>query len=371
MKNTDIATQRLRHQSLTGAKYDTANQVVSALAAVQAQDYAGAKWALGLRMQRATDDDIEQAFTSGAILRTHLLRPTWHFVTPADIRWLLALTAPRVHAANAYMYQRSGLDSAVLKRSRAILEKTLRGGQQLTRDELRDAYRRAGLSPEVDLRVTYLLMHAELEGLICSGARRGKQFTYALLEERVPPAKALDREEALAELSRRYYLTRGPATAHDFAKWSGLTVSDARRGIAAIHPHLSEVQIDGQTYWLSNSAPAPTPRAPARTAHLLSIYDEYISSYKDRSMLGDPDRAQQLMSMGNDLTAILLLNGRIAGTWKRSLAKDQVLVRLSPFVAPTAAETRVIAAEAQRYGDFLNRALALEYVVDSKSKRQG
>jgi hypothetical protein len=178
--------------------------VVSYLGAVQAQDYAGAKWALGQRIQNATDAAIDQSFNAGEILRTHLMRPTWHFVTPADIRWMLMLTAPRVHAANAFMYRNLELDEVALKKSNATLEKGLQGGKQLTRSELASVFREAGIIAD-GLRMGYFLMYAELVGLLCSGPRRGKQFTYALLEERAPKVKPLGHDEALAELVSRYF----------------------------------------------------------------------------------------------------------------------------------------------------------------------
>jgi Winged helix DNA-binding domain len=175
------------------------------LGAVQAQDFAAAKWALGLRLQGVTDDDIEQAFIDGAILHTHVMRPTWHFVSPADIRWLLALTAPRVHAASASYNRKLELDDAVFRCTHAVLANALQGGKQLTRDELASALQQAGIATEGEQRVTHIMMRAELDGIICSGARRGQQFTYALLAERAPHARMLARDEALAELTRRYW----------------------------------------------------------------------------------------------------------------------------------------------------------------------
>jgi hypothetical protein len=198
--------------------------VVRWLVAVQAQDYSGAKWALGLRLQGSTEKNIEQAIADGSILRTHLMRPTWHFVTPADIRWLLALTAPRVHAVNAHMYRQLELDHSVFKRSNAALAKALREGQTLTRDELRGVLRKAGIAVDGNLRMSYLMMRAELDAIVCSGPRRGKQFTYALLDQGAPQPKTLHRDEALVELVRRYFISRGPATVQDFAKWSGLNL---------------------------------------------------------------------------------------------------------------------------------------------------
>ena len=186
---SDVARYRFFNQHIGRAEFEKPEDVVAWLGAMQAQEYAMAKWGIAQRMQEITDPEIDKAFANGAILRTHLLRPTWHFVTPADIRWVLALTAPRVHAVNAFMYRKLELDSALFKRSNAVLTKALQGGRQLTRVELASALQQAGIATAGELRMGYIMMHAELDALVCSGARRGKQFTYALLEERVPPVK--------------------------------------------------------------------------------------------------------------------------------------------------------------------------------------
>ena len=353
----DIAHQRLRNQRISAATLGKPSEVVGWLGAVQAQDYGGAKWALGLRMQGATDDDIDQAFTEGAILRTHLMRPTWHFVTPADIRWLLALTAPRVHAVNAFMYRKLELDSAIFKRSNAALAKALRNGNQLTRNELREVLREAGIATDDGLRLAYIMMHAELGGLVCSGARRGKQFTYALLDERAPQAKALERGEALAELAGRYFVSRGPVTVQDFAKWSGLTLTDAKRGLAAVSAQLRQEVVDGQACWFSTSTPSAQD-APL-TAYLLSIYDEYISGYKDRSAIGEAEVDVKLRALGNALSYIIVIDGQIVGTWKRTFRKDAVVIETNLFTRLTTTKKRAVAVAAQRYGDFLQRSVVL------------
>src|SRR5215471_4517627 len=198
MINLDIAHRRLHNQHLTHRTLETPQALVEWLGAVQAQDFAAAKWALGLRLRGVTDDSIEQAFTDGALLRTHVMRPTWHFVSPADIGWLLALTAPRVQQALAYSNRKLELDEVVLRHTNAVLANALQGGKQLTRDELTTVLQQAGVATAGELRVTHMLMRAELDGVICSGARRGKQFTYALLAERAPQARSLDRDKALA-----------------------------------------------------------------------------------------------------------------------------------------------------------------------------
>ncbi len=347
----DIARLRLFNQRISEPSFLKPDEVVSWLGAVQAQDFAIAKWSLGLRMQDATLKGIDQAFADGAILRTHLLRPTWHFVTPGDIRWMLALTAPRVHAANAHMYRKLELERPLFKRSNAVLAHALRNGKHLTRNELREALQRAGIAIDDALRLVYIIMHAELDGLICSGAPRGKQFTYALLDERAPRPGRLKHEEALAELARRYFASRGPATVQDFAKWSGLTVADARRGLEEVKARLQHEQMDKQVYWFSASKASAKSAMPA--AYLLSIYDEYISGYKDRSAIAETEIGAKLSAMGNALRSIILIDGQVIGTWKRALRKDAVVIGTDPFARLTIADTRAVAAAARRYGQFL------------------
>jgi len=354
----DIAHLRLRNQRIGGAMRGEAADVVGWLGAVQAQDFAGAKWALGLRLRQATDSQIERAFNEGAILRTHLLRPTWHFVTPADIRWLLSLTAPRVHAASAHMYRRLELDASVFKRSNAALAKALQGGQHRTRTELEGVLQKAGIATDVGNRVAYLMMGAELGGIICSGPRRGKQFTYALLEERAPQTKTIDRDQALAELSRRYFASRGPATVQDFAKWSSLTVADAGRGLESVQDGLRKEVVDGRAYWIPKSRPSHDDGSP--TAHLLSIYDEYISGYKDRNAIVSEEDGARLVGLGNALTAVIVVDGQIVGTWKRALGKDTVVIETHPFQRLTRVEKRAVAEAAQRYGAFHELPVSLE-----------
>src|SRR5216684_6032669 len=251
MTNLDIAHQRLHNQLISQPTNDAPGDVVQWLGAVQAQDYAAAKWAVGLRSAGVTSDAIERAFADGAILRTHLMRPTWHFVSPADIRWILALTAPRVNAVNAYYYRKLALDDAVFMHSNAMLAKALQGGKQLTRPELTSVLQQVGIATDDLQRFTYIMMRAELDGIVCSGARRGKQFTYALLDERAPQARTLDRDEALAELTRRYFTSHGPATLQDFVWWSGLAAIDAKAGIEMVKLQLVHEVVDGQAYWFS------------------------------------------------------------------------------------------------------------------------
>jgi len=353
----DIARERLRNQRIEGTPLRGAVEVVRWLVASQAQDFSGAKWALGLRARGADDAAVEAEFDHGAILRTHLMRPTWHFVTQEDLRWMLALTAPRVHAANGPRYRALGLDAATVSKATGVLARALEGGRQLTRDELRAVLARARIDTGGQ-RMAYILMHAELDAVICSGPRRGKQFTYALLEERAPRARRLSRADALAELARRYFHSRGPATVQDFAKWSGMTVADARAGAEAAAPRLRQVGAGGAACW--SGPPAPRGRGARPTAHLLSIYDEYISSYRDRSAICEPAHARRLLGMGAALGYVVVVDGRIAGTWKRTLEKETVRIQLTPFRRLDRAEQAAVATAATRYTAFLGPERALE-----------
>jgi hypothetical protein len=249
-------------------------------------------------------------------------------VAPADIRWLLKLTAPRVHQVNAGMYRQVGMDSATLQRSLDIVTGALEGGRQLTRDELGDALRQAGIAVESGLPTAYVMMNAELEGLICSGPRRGKQFTYMLLDERASAGGPFDRDAALAELAGRYARSHGPATAADFANWSGLTLTDARRGLEAVAGELHSETIDGQTYWFG---PGDWPVAPSPTAFLLSIYDETFIGYKDRHAIVSEEDGARMVALGNALQNVIVIDGRVVGTWRRTLGKKTLGVELNPF----------------------------------------
>lgn len=353
--NLDIAHQRLHNQHITRRTFETPQALVEWLGAVQAQDFAAAKWALGLRLQGVTDDDIEQAFTDGAILRTHVMRPTWHFVSPTDIRWLLALTAPRVHQALAYYNRKLELDDAVFRCTNAVLAKALQAGKQLTRDELASALQQAGIAIDGEQRVTHIIMRAELDGVICSGARRGKQFTYALLAERAPQARTLARDEALAELTLRYFRSHGPAAIQDFVWWSGLTVNDARSGLAMVTSHLLHETIDGQAYWFSPSTPPLQDLSQA--AYLLPNYDEYTVAYTDRSAIFDAFHMNKLDPRSGLLTNAMVLDGQVVGSWKRTFKKNTVVIEANPFVHLSNAQTRLFAASANRYGEFLHMSV--------------
>ena len=354
----NIAYQRLLNQHIALQTFQKPDDVVRWLGAVQAQDYAAAKWAVAQRTKGITDSAVDQVFDEGKILRTHVMRPTWHFVAPEDIRWLLALTAPRVHAANAYQYRRLELDKALFKRRDAALTKALRDGQQLTRAELASVLQQAGIEANDLLRLTYLILSAELDGILCSGARCGKQFTYALLDERVPAAQTLSHAEALAELTRRYFISRGPASEEDFVWWSGLTRADVRSGIEMVKQSLGHDLINGQTYWFAASM--TIAEVSHQAAYLLPNYDEYIVGYTDRSAIIDSSHVDKLDARSHPLFQhTLVINGQVAGTWKRTLKKDAVIIEINPFAPLTKSEKQTVSAATKKYGEFLELSVAL------------
>jgi hypothetical protein len=357
----NIVRYRLHNQLLSQTKLIEPGQVVERLGAVQSQDYAGAKWAIAQRTKGLIDAAIDEAFNEGKILRTHLMRPTWHFVTPEDIRWMLALTAPRVHAGNAFMYRQLKLDRAIIKKSYTVLEKALHGNKNLTRSELASDFEKAGIIAEGQ-RLSYFMMSAELDGVICSGPRRGKQFTYALLEERAPKVKTLSRDEALAKLTQRYFSTRGPATPQDFTWWSGLTIADAKKGIEIVKPLFVNEVIEGKTYWFADSRSPAKEKSP--TAHLLPNYDEYFIGLKDRSAIGEVIRRSNLD--GNNpafIAHIILIDGQIVGGWRRALKRDVVIIELTLITDLAKAEKQAVAEAADRYGKFLGLPVQLIYVA--------
>lgn len=352
MDNREIVRRRLAGQLLTTTGLRKASDVVRALGAVQAQDYAGAKWALSQRTVGATDSEIELELTEGRILRTHVLRPTWHFVAPADIRWMLAFTAPRVNQAMAYYNRQLELTPAVFRRSHAAIARSLKGGRHRTRLQLRVVLERAGVTVATGQRLGHLMMQAELDAVICSGARRGKQSTYALLEERVPPAATLVRDEALLELTRRYFATRGPATAHDFSWWSGLTIADVRRGIQIAGSELERIEGSDKRYWLSTNG--QQRRSPKRSAHLLPNYDEYFIGFKDRSAIGQRIKSTKSVTGGNALIAhVIAVDGQLVGGWKRTAGKNGVSVEGELMARLTKEERAGVTAAAHRFGEFL------------------
>ena len=348
--------QRLLNQGIARPSHARAADVVEWMGAVQAQEYLPAKWALGLRLRDATDESVERAVQAGEILRTHVMRPTWHFVAAADLRWMQALTGPHVQRAMRTYRRQLELDTPLLTRATNVIERALGDRQYLTRQELAARLRRARIEL-TGIRLAHAVLQAELEAVICSGPHRGRLPTYALASERAPAPRDLSGEEALAELTRRFFRSHGPATVRDFVWWSGLATSAARRGLEIIRakPH----DLDGCTYY--QIGPRRSPRL--RTAvHLLPIYDEYLVAYRDR-VLVPHGPAKIAATPGHSVTFqhALVIDGRVAGTWRIARRTPHALgLAVTPLRRLTATERRGIAAAGQRYARFLQSPVAVD-----------
>ncbi len=353
MTNSDIVKSRLINQHIAEPYYKKPEELVAWMGAMQAQDYAMAKWAIGLRLLGATDSSIEKAIDEGKIIRTHLMRPTWHFVAAKDVRWMLALTAPQLLAASASRHKQLELDDKIFKRSATIIEKLLRDGNHLTREEIMKELGKSGIKTD-EQRAVHLMFYAELDGLVCNGIRRGKQFTYALLDERVKPTKSLLKEEALSELCKRYFSSRTPATLQDFCWWSGLSVANAKTGLEAIKSKLESEKIETNTYyWISNSIAADS----LNTTRLLPAFDEYLISYKDRSAVLDAEFTGHALSSNGIFYPIIVVNGKAIGTWKRTVKKEKVAIELNPFTAINKSTYKEIALAANVYDKFIEKTV--------------
>jgi hypothetical protein len=347
--NKQIATARLRNQHLTRPRAGRPEEVVAWLGAVQAQEYPHAKWGLAQRLRSAnTDADIERACDDGRILRTHVLRPTWHFVAAEDLAWMLALTAPRLLRTTALYNKRNGLDERALTRALSLFERSLRDGRHLTRAELRPLLAHAGI-PTATMQLWLLTLHAELHGVICSGPRRGRHATYALIGERAPKPRRLDGDEAIAELTHRYFRSHGPATIRDFVWWSGVATSAARRGLDIVKAR-STVG-DGLTYWTTGAERASTA-GPA--VYLLPIYDEYVVAYRDRMAVPHGPASIDSAKMGSvTFQHALVCDGAIAGTWRTVKQRDRLALQVTPLRPLRGAERRGLAAAGERYAKFV------------------
>jgi hypothetical protein len=357
MKANQIARRRMVAHRLWGSRLTTPEDVVHHLMAMQGQDIPIAKWAVAQRARGATDGDVDRALAEGAVLRTHVLRPTWHFVTPPDIRWLLALTGPRVHRLNANVYGRLDLDEALLKRTDALLVKALQGGEHMTRKEIGAVLGRDGIEAS-GLRLGYILMRAELDAVVCSGAPKGKQQTYALLDERVPPAPSMGRDEALAELIRRYFVTRGPATAKDLARWSSLTLADVRRGIDMVGQELEQLDVDGRTYLMAPDTRGGRPRSGE--IDLIQGLDEYVMSYSEsRDAMAGPSPLGNPGDWAATFPHVILLNGQLIGHWKPLTSKGSVVIEASLERPLNDVESRALNAATARYGRFLGKPVTV------------
>jgi hypothetical protein len=347
MTPSTILKYRLLNQQISGTNFKKPDEIVSWFGAMQAQTYGYAKWAIGSRLPGITDADIEQSINDKKIIRTWLMRGTIHLVAAEDTRWMFSLLAPRLIS---YRTKQFGVDKATFLKADKIFTKALRDGSQLTREELSAELKKAGINA-AGLRLAYLLRLSSLEQTICFGTRRGKQYTFTLLDNAAPKNEQPNREESLAEITRRYFFSRGPATLHDFVWWSGLTIADAKKGIESVKHELIKEKAGDIDYWHSQNI--SSIKNSSKINKLLTAFDEYVISYKDRNLSFELKYADQVMTKNGIFYPLIILNGGIKGIWKQQVIKDKLIIQSKPFTVFSKKDEIDIISAAKKYAKFL------------------
>lgn len=351
----DISTIRLQTQQLARPKFSTASEVVSHFGAMQAQDYMMAKWAIGVRMANATDALVEKALDAGKIIRTHLMRPTWHFVAAEDLHWMLELTAPNILRLMKSQDKKLGLDEKTYAKSNGLLVKALEKEQHMTRAELIGVLQNSDIA-STEYRGGYLLANAEMQGIICSGKRKAGKQTYTLIDGWVKKEKHFTRNEALAELAKRYFTSHGPATLKDFIWWSGLSVADAKAAVEMNKKHFVSEEFDSQMYYIPDSFKGKTGE---NMVLLLPAFDEFLIAYKDRSASIIADFTKHAFTNNGIFKPIIVVNGQVIGTWKRTVKKDKISIETNLLQKTLQTFHKDLEKEARRYGDFMGKTVEL------------
>lgn len=350
MDDRTIARWRAHTMRLWGHTYPSAEAVVDGMLAVQGENVSQAAWAVATRTTQPDQAAYDRAFDAGEILRTHVLRPTWHLVRPADIRWLLDVTRPGVRRSYSQIARDLDVDAATLGRGRDVIVDTLNDGRPRTRDELGEALVAAGL-PGEGRQLGLLLGDAELEALICSGPRRDGEQTHALLVDRAPGSRQLDREDALAELALRYVRSHGPVTDRDLAYWASLKVTDARAGLADAADQLDRFEHEGRTFWFHDPPPSHDVTVEPR-AHLLQTLDELHNGVQDSRDVLD---VAGLRPRGRPASVgMVLVDHQIVGGMRRTVTERKVRFDLALLRELTGAEADEVHGAAARYGAFLD-----------------
>lgn len=360
MDHTAITHERLINQHIVPADQQSPTDVIRNLVALQAQDYPGALWSIGLRMPEATQSIIEKAIADRQIVRTWPMRGTLHFVLAEDIRWLLKLLTPRIVSGTAARRRNLELDDAVFAKAAQLVARALRGGQPMLRSELLGLLDANGIVT-ADQRGYHILFQLSMDGLICFGPHQGKQPTFVLLDEWIPVSRELTHEESLKELAERFFTGHGPATEVDLARWAGLPLGEVRKGLAAANDALANIEVGGSTYWhAKGTIPEKLFLEARQSAVLLPGFDEYVLAYKDRSLMLELVHSHKIVPGNNGMfMPTIVIGGQIVGTWKRTAKTSNVELRLQPFDNLSASQSAAIAAAAERYGAFLGKQVVI------------
>jgi len=347
MKN--LSKLRLVAQRLVGSTCKTPLDVARWMLAVQAQDLPAAKWALGLRAPGAALADVDAALTNGSIVRSWPMRGTLHLTPAEDLKWMLALATPRVLAGAKARQQALALDAKTFGRAREVAHEVLAGKKQLTRSALLAAFDAAKLNAEPH-RGYHMLWYLAQTGSICLGPSEGKDQSYVLCDEWIATSRELERDESLGELARRYFLSHGPATLKDLARWAKLTMPDARLGLELAKPALAHH--DGY-YFDERTVVSETSPVLA-----LPAFDELILGYEDRTCSLPVEFADRVVPGGNGIfLSTIVANGEVVGTWVRTQKAKEIVVAARPFKKLTAVASKGFERAAAAYGEFVGRAV--------------
>jgi hypothetical protein len=356
MNQKDIGKLRLLSQQIENPKLTSAKEVVNKMAAMQAQDFNMAKWAIGLRLNKATEKSIDAAINSGEIIRTHVLRPTWHFVSADDVYWMLELSAPRLKSLMRGRNNQLELTEKILKKCNKIIERFLSSAKHATRKELIIELNKSKIATDEN-RASHILMNAELEKIICSGKMKEKQTTYALFEERVKTTKHLSKEESLFTLATKYFASHCPATLHDFVWWSGLSITDAKHALEMIKDKFVFEKTGSTEYWFPNSF--SFPKKFKESVFLLPAFDEFLISYKDRTPAITSEHHGKAFSNNGIFWPTIVINGQVAGLWKREIKKDTLIIEAGFFDKKNTVSKSDLQKSSDRLGSFLNLKINL------------
>lgn len=358
MTHHEISQYRLASQKLLETSANTPQEIVHHLGAMQAQDYTMAKWAIGSRCD-ATEKEIEEAINSGKIIRTHILRPTWHFVSADDIYWMLEVSGPQVKRIILAETKKHGYDEKAFDKINSAIEKLLAGNNHLTRDEIMQELDLKKVSGDYYLSGVLIMMYAELEGLVCNGKMKGKQMTYALLGEKVPkPITKLTKEEGLVKLAKRYFESHGPATLLDFSWWSGFPQTTCKLVLNSISSELHSVEIENQTYWFGTDL--PLKGSFSESVHFLPAFDEILISYKTREASILPEHKSKAFTNNGIFKPVILENSKVIGTWKRTIQKDHAKIETQFFNETENHKKAVLSEGLTSFEKYLETKIVIE-----------
>ncbi len=350
--SAQLAMLRLQHQHIHAANLQKPVEVARHMGALQAQDYDMAKWAIGLRIEQGSEAAVEEALSKGELIRSHLLRPTWHIVAADDYRWILELSAPQLKKVAASYNKQVGLDEATLKKSYKLISKLLQQQQHLTRDEIMQVLRKSSIETDT-LRSAHIMFHAELNGLVCQGVRNGKQLTYALLDERISKSTSLTREESLVRLALIYFTSHAPATMQDFSWWSGLSKGDARKAIDLTGSALNRMVFENNTYYFTQNDLVLNTHQ--KSIFMLPAFDEFLVGYADRSASLAKEFNRQVITVNGIFKPTIIIDGKVAGVWKRMTKPTHIVIEIIPFGKPNKQMKQNIKERFIEYGLYSNQ----------------